>query len=175
MAIQSRSSAHAGRWRAVLLAAALLCLAGAPPAPAAAPDPAPDFALKALDGRNHRLSEHRGEVVALLFWGSWCGACRRELERLERLQSTYAAAGLTTYGIVLDDDPAEARAIADAQGASYAQLHDKGRAVARTYRPRTLPTLLLVDRGGVVRFAYGELDSRGERAMLADLRSLLDE
>ncbi|MCU0975435.1 MAG: TlpA family protein disulfide reductase [Steroidobacteraceae bacterium] len=160
-----------------MLAAAVLLVAGGPsvPALAAEPGPAPDFALKALDGRNHRLSEHRGEVVALLFWGSWCGACRNEIERLERLRSTYAAAGLAAYGIVLDEDPAEARSITDALGAGYPQLHDRGRAVAKVYRPRALPMLLLVDRGGVVRFAYGELDARGERAMLADLRSLLDE
>jgi peroxiredoxin len=165
--------------RATVAATLLLGVfgAGLPAAASGADEPvaAPDFALKALDGRNHRLSEHRGEVVALLFWGSWCGGCRRELERLERLKATYAQAGLTAYGIVLDEEPAEARAIAAALGTSYAQLHDATRTVAKAYRPRALPTLLLVDRGGAVRHAYGELDARAERAMLADLRGLLDE
>lgn len=165
--------------RGVRHAAALALLGGllvaAPAALAEAPVAAPDFALKALDGRNYRLSEHRGEVVALLFWSSGCGACRRELARLDRLQSVYADAGFTAYGIVLDDDAGAARAIAAAEGASVVQLHDAKQAVAKVYRPRVLPTLLLVDRGGAVRFAYGELDVRSERAMLADLRRLLDE
>ena len=145
------------------------------PARAEAPAAAPDFALKALGGGNHRLSEHRGEVVALLFWGSWCGGCRGELERLERLGATYGGAGLVAFGVVLDKEPGEARAVASALGLSLPQLHDARREVARAYRPERLPTLLLIDRGGAVRHAYGELDSRAERAMLADLRSLLDE
>jgi peroxiredoxin len=153
-------------------AAALLALAGGP---AVADGPAPDFALKALDGRNHRLSEHRGEVVALLFWGSWCGGCRRELERLDRLSATYAGAGLVAYGVVLDEEAAEARSIAGALGTGFPQLHDSARSVAKAYRPRQLPMLVLLDRAGTVRFAYNELDARGERAMLADLRALLDE
>jgi peroxiredoxin len=157
-----------------VLLASLLVVASAAAA-SSAPSAAPDFALKALDGRNHRLSEHRGEVVAVVFWGSWCGACRRELERFERLHSVYGSAGLRVLGVVLDSDDSEARSIAAASGAGFPQLHDRDGAVARSYRPRRLPTTLLVDRAGLLRFAYGELDANGERAMLGELRSLLDE
>ena len=52
---------------------------------------APDFALRSVAGSNHRLSEHRGEVVALIFWASWCGDCRRELERLRATVSLLRA------------------------------------------------------------------------------------
>ncbi len=165
---------RAGRGAAILALLLGLFLAHAP-ARAGEPATAPDFALKALGGGNYRLSERRGEVVALLFWGSWCGGCRSELERLERLGATYAGAGLSVWGVVLDEEPGDARAVASALGLSMPQLHDARREVARAYRPKRLPTLLLIDRGGAVRYAYGELDSRAERKMLADLRGLLDE
>lgn len=139
------------------------------------PAGAPDFALKALDGHNHRLSEHRGEVVALVFWASWCGGCRRELERLERLQGTYGEAGLAVLGVTLDDVPEAARGVVAGLGVGFPQLHDAGKSVSRVYRPASLPTTLLIDRGGQVRYRYGELDSSAERAMLGELRRLLDE
>src|SRR5450755_4654263 len=55
---------------------------------------APDFALHAVGGNNVRLSEHRGDVVVLSFWGSRCGQCRMQLAALDRSFKTYHSAGL---------------------------------------------------------------------------------
>ncbi len=154
---------------------ALACLPGRAQTGIEPAAQAPDFALKALDGRNYRLSEHRGEVVALVFWASWCGGCRRELERLERLQGTYAEAGLKVLGVTLDEVPEEARSVVAGLGVGFPQLHDASKSVSRAYRPASLPMTLLIDRGGEVRYRYGELDSSAERAMLGELRRLLDE
>jgi peroxiredoxin len=136
---------------------------------------AADFALKALDGRNHRLSEYRGEVVAIVFWASWCGGCRPELVRLQELGGIYGDAGLQVLGVTVDELAEAARAVADSVGAGFPQLVDSTKSVSESYGLKSLPTTVLVDRSGVVRFRYGELDSRGQRAMLGDLRMLLDE
>ncbi len=150
--------------------AALMLAAAAADAPAA-----PDFALRSLAGSNHRLSEHRGEVVALLFWGSWCGDCRRELERFERLRQVYAAAGFVVLSINLDKDPAPALALAGAAGIGYPVLADAGKSVSKAYRVDDLPLIVLVDRHGVVRARHDALDEREERGLLVGLRDLIDE
>ncbi len=150
--------------------AALTLIAGAADAPTA-----PDFALRSAAGSNHRLSEHRGEVVALVFWASWCGDCRRELERFERLRKTYGAVGLVVYGINLDKEAAQAGAIASATGIGYPVLIDADKAVSRSYRTDDLPLIVLIDRNGVVRARHDALDEREERGLMVSLRDLIDE
>lgn len=148
---------------------------GAQTAVAEARPAAPDFALKALDGYNYRLSEYRGDVVAVVFWASWCGGCRPELERLQRLAGLYGDAGFQVLGVTVDEMADPARAVADAVGAAFPQLLDSTKSVSKTYRLQDLPTTVLIDRSGAVRFVHGELDTRGEREVLGELRMLLDE
>lgn len=136
---------------------------------------APDFALPSMAGGNHRLSEHRGEVVAIVFWASWCGDCRRELERFERLRRTYGNVGFVVLAVSLDDEPARARALADAAGIGYPVLSDSGKDVAKTYRVDDLPLIVLIDRNGVVRARHDALDEREERGLMVSLRDLIDE
>lgn len=164
---------HRRRPARLALAAALAALslaAGAADAPTA-----PDFALRSAAGSNHRLSEHRGEVVALVFWASWCGDCRRELERFERLRKTYAPVGLVVYGINLDKAAAQAGAIAGATGIGYPVLVDADKQVSRSYRVEDLPLIVLIDRNGVVRARHDTLDEREERGLMVSLRDLIDE
>ncbi len=136
---------------------------------------APDFALRSVAGSNHRLSEHRGEVVALIFWASWCGDCRRELERFEKLRATYGSAGLVVLSVSLDEEPARAADIAKSAGIDYPVLLDAGKKVSRTYQADELPLILLIDRNGVIRARYDALDEREERGLLVQLRDLIDE
>lgn len=136
---------------------------------------APDFALRSVTGGNHRLSEHRGEVVALIFWASWCGECRRELERFEKLRLTYAPAGLVVLSVSLDEEPARAATMAQAAGIDYPVLMDAGKKVSRSYEADRLPLILLIDRNGVIRARHDALDVREERGFLVQLRDLIDE
>jgi peroxiredoxin len=154
---------------------ALLAVAGSP-AMAAEPAPvAPDFALKAMDGYNYRLSEYRGKVVAVVFWASWCGACRHELERLQRLGDIYGEAGLQVLGVAVDVQAEQARSLATAAGVAFPQLLDSSGSVSRTYDVGNLPTIVLVGRAGFRRATHGEIDAQGEAQLLAELRMLLDE
>ncbi len=150
--------------------AALTLAATASDAPAA-----PDFALRSMAGTNHRLSEHRGEVVALVFWASWCGDCRQELERFERLRRTYGNVGFVVLGVSLDQEPAAAQAIAGAAGIGYPVLSDTGKEVSKAYRVDNLPLIVLIDRHGVVRARHDALDEREERGLMVSLRDLIDE
>jgi peroxiredoxin len=157
-----------------LVLTALLAASGSGAAAAEGPS-APDFALASTAGSNYRLSEYRGEVVALVFWASWCGDCRRELERFERLRRTYGGVGLVVLGVNLDTEPARAAALAGAAGIGYPVLIDAHMDVSRSYRADDLPLIVLIDRNGSVRARHTALDERDEQGLLVNLRDLIDE
>jgi peroxiredoxin len=124
---------------------------------AAAPLPgadAPDFVLKSVLGNNLRLSEYRGEVVMLAFWATWCGDCRAQLDTLAEAHALYRDAGLALLAVSLDQDRRTAQKAVEAMDVSYPVLHDAGGEVGRLYDVETLPTLVLIDRDGIVREVY---------------------
>jgi peroxiredoxin len=151
----------------------------APPRPDTPEDwigyPLPVLSGKALQGANLRTSEYAGEVVLLAFWASWCSRCELQLLQLQELHTTYRGAGLAVVGVNLDDSPAEASAFAAAAGVGFPVMHDITKRISRRFALLDLPTLVLVDRSGTVRQVYGRLDRKGRKALVEDIRQLLDE
>jgi peroxiredoxin len=153
----------------------LLCLVANAQGFALLGAPAPDFALRSFSGMNVRLSEDRGEVVVLTFWGSQCGVCRRQLDLLDHSFSTYRSAGLHMYGVSVDDDAVHARQFVAAHPVTFLMLEDPAKDVARLYQIDNLPTTVLIDRGGIVRHVYRDFGPRDEALYLSQLRELLNE
>ena len=146
----------------------------APATAATVGDLAPDFALPAAAGGNVRLSEHRGEVVLLTFWSSRCSVCVAQLAALGELQATYRSAGLVTLAVSVDDDLLRATRFAKSHPARFPLLLDRRKDVSRTYQIERLPTTVLIDRRGRVR--YLRADDRGtDNSYVAQVRELLDD
>ena len=78
----------------------------------------PAFSLADRFGLRHNISEWDGRVVALNFWASWCGPCRREIPLFIDLQQRYGAQGLQFVGIAIDRD-AEIAAFAGRLGIEF--------------------------------------------------------
>src|SRR2546422_246171 len=66
--------------------------------------PAPEFRLKDLKGQDVSLSQHRGKVVLVNFWATWCTPCRIEIPWLIELQEKYSSRGFTVLGVAMDED-----------------------------------------------------------------------
>ena len=50
---------------------------------------APDLAVSDIEGRQHRLSDYRGRDVLVVFWATWCPACKMEIPHLNELRETF--------------------------------------------------------------------------------------
>jgi peroxiredoxin len=81
--------------------------------------PAPDFEMTTFDGETFRLSDHRGEVVIVNFWGSWCEPCREEMPAFQQAWED-SGDDVTFVGVGSKRDPEDkARAFADEFGVTY--------------------------------------------------------
>jgi len=136
---------------------------------------APDFVLKARDGRNLRMSEYRGQVVLVNFWARWAGDSRQEMPALDRINTTYNRAGLVVLGISVDEDLVRAREFADAMKVSYPLMFETGAGIGRDYLLEKMPMTILVDRAGVVRYSNVGFKRGDERVYLDHIRELLRE
>ena len=90
----------------------------------------------------------RGQVVAVDFWGSWCGPCRAEQPALNQLHATYHGRGVTFIGVDMLDDPAAGSAFERDYSVPYGSVEDSTGSIAAAYDVSAPPTLIVVDRSG---------------------------
>jgi len=140
-----------------------------------APAPAPDFTLPSAAGPNLRLQEQRGQVVMLNFWATWCGPCRREMPELNRIYGKYHAAGFVLLGVNVDQDQANARGVASKLGVRFPVLFDAKQSVSRLYDLSTMPSTVLIDRDGRVRYVHQGYKEGYEDAYEKQIAELLRE
>jgi peroxiredoxin len=66
----------------------------------------PEFTFPTLDGAPWSLSDHRGRIVLVNFWATWCAPCREETPDFVQLYQKFRSRGVEFVGIATDDDPA---------------------------------------------------------------------
>lgn len=117
---------------------------------------APGFSLPVLPELRERvrLSDQRGRVVLLDFWASWCGPCRHAVPLLNRVAQRFGSQ-IAVYGINSEQRPdAFLAAVAQRWGMAYPVLRDAALEAQLAYKIEAFPTLIVIDRGGIVRKVY---------------------
>ena len=153
-----------------LLGLALALGCGGPSTPLLAiPVPA-TATLADLDGTTFApATRYRGQVVVLDFWAGWCDKCRAGIPAVKRLAAALGPAGLVVVGVNAGEAPDVARAAAAELALPYPVALDPRMALADQLGATDLPTLLVIDRTGVVTHRGREVDE----AALAEIRRLL--
>ena len=115
---------------------------------------APDFTLTTQDGTSVSLSELRGQVVMINFWATWCGPCRQEMPLLDALYQRYNRLGFTLLGVNVEEDPSGADEYLAETPVSFPILYDRANNVSKLYDVNAMPSTILVDREGNVRYLH---------------------
>ena len=121
---------------------------------AASNAPAPDFTLKSSTGENLRLSELKGQVVMINFWASWCGPCRQEMPELNEIQAKYEDLGFTILGVNVEENSSKANEMLAENPVNFPVLYDTENRVTELFKVDAMPSTILVDRDGNMRYLH---------------------
>lgn len=154
----------------------LLCLGLTDNAAAkATPNPAPDFTLKSRTGDNLKLSELRGKVILINFWASWCGPCRQEMPVLNKLYQHYRSLDFTVLGVNVEQNSDNAKSLLKDVSVSFPILFDSDNRVSKLYDVKGMPSTVLVDRDGNVRYVHIGYKPGTEAEYQTQIRALIRE
>lgn len=134
---------------------------------------APDFTLRSSLGKNLKLSEYRGQVVMINFWATWCAPCRQEIPELNRLYEQYQRVGFVLLGVNVDDNTKAAQELSKQLGVRFPVLFDTAKQVSGRYDIDAMPSTLLIDRSGKVRYLHRGYRRGVEKEYEERLRELL--
>jgi peroxiredoxin len=124
---------------------------------------APEIKGVDVHGKPLKLTDYRGKVVALVFWGTWCSPCMREIPREKELVERMKGRPFAMLGVDTDADTGVARKVMEAQGVTWPNWHDgepgleegalvttKG-PITKLYHVRGYPTVYVIDAEGKIR------------------------
>ena len=116
--------------------------------------PAPSYRTTSLAGDSVSLAAHRGKVVLLNVWATWCHPCRREIPELQAIHERYQVRGLELVGVSVDADGSDdaIRAFMQEFRMTFPVWRDPDERVSAQFLVVGVPATFLIDREGVLRW-----------------------
>ena len=136
---------------------------------------APNFTLKSLRGDNIKLSEHRGEVIMLNFWATYCDTCKDAFPVLNDIYLKYRDKGFTLLSISTESDLKKISNYMRGQQVAFPVLLDTTHEVSKKYEVAGLPGTYLIDRDGQLRYVHKDFKPGKEDEYRKQVRELMEE
>ncbi len=133
---------------AVLLAMLIGCYSGS--SPTRIGSKAPDFTVQDSD-HSVTLSQFRGQVVVLNFWGSFCPPCVEETPSLVSMQRRLKSKGVVVLGVSIDEDDAAYHKFLKDYNLNIVTVRDGAHKSSTLYGTFGWPETFIIDRNGVIR------------------------
>jgi len=105
---------------------------------------APKWALASPNGINHSLNDYRDKIVVLDFWATWCGPCRQQMPKLQKVHENFSEKDVAVIGISTWEKGEPGKFMS--QNDYNYQLLIKGEKIAEKYKVSALPTLYIINR-----------------------------
>ena len=113
-------------------------------------DLAPDFSVPLLTGETFTLSEHRGSVVVLCFWASWCGPCVVNMPTMQAISEQFEGSAIVV-GINIKEDPQWVQEVITRKGISFIIALDENGEIAKDlYQVPGIPYTVIINTDGQI-------------------------
>jgi thiol-disulfide isomerase/thioredoxin len=136
---------------------------------------APALSGTTLDGKPAALADHRGDVVVLNVWASWCAPCRAEAPTLAALADQLGSHAVTFLGVNTRDNQTDALAFQRAFHLPYPSIADEDGAQLLGFgaaTPATIPSTIVIDRQGrVAARVSGEVTAKGLHDLIDQIKA----
>jgi thiol-disulfide isomerase/thioredoxin len=117
----------------------------------------------------------RGRVLYLDFWASWCAPCQQSFPWMQAMKNTYESQGLSVVTVNLDQHRPDAERFLAKFHPTFDVRFDPQGETAERFKVHGMPTSLIIDRQGVVRFTHIGFRPVDQAAYENDLRQVLAE
>ncbi|NOR67300.1 MAG: redoxin domain-containing protein [Woeseiaceae bacterium] len=128
---------------------------------------APDFTVRDIEGIQHSLSDYRGRDVLVVFWATWCPACKMEIPHLIALRETFEADKLAILALSKETGEHLTQFVASS-GINYSVASLGGVRLSPPFADvRSIPTTFFIDRNGIIKLAaVGLVSGQEAKAIL---------
>jgi peroxiredoxin len=114
--------------------------------------PVAEIKMKDTEGKEFSTLELKGKPYILFFWTTWCPYCRTELESLNRNAAAYSQEGLTVIPVNVQERAEKILSFAKARKLTFRIFMDSEAELAKAYEVLGIPTYILVDSAGSLRY-----------------------
>lgn len=132
---------------------------------------APDFTLDRADGTKISLNDLQGNPAVLVFWTAWCPVCKEEAPKINKLVGEFESKGVKVVGINIGESDARINEGIKDFGIKYTVAKDKDTTVSKSYKVVGTPTVIFLDKKGVVQYFGNELPADYAEKLTASLGS----
>ena len=116
---------------------------------------APEIEAEDIDGKSFKLSDYKGKVVVLTFWGSWCPPCRAMIPHERELVKRLEKAPFVMLGVNSDKDQEKLKEFMEKENMTWRHFWNGGGTggpISTAWRVTGWPTIYVLDQNGVIRF-----------------------
>ncbi|MGH8171923.1 MAG: TlpA family protein disulfide reductase [Rhodanobacteraceae bacterium] len=122
------------------------------------------------------LSAHRGKVVVLSFWASWCTYCIKELPVLEKVQRVLGKDRIEVIAVNIDRNRSDFMKMRrQLRNFEFTMARDEAHTAAKEYGANLLPFLVMVDKTGHVAYVHTGYSEEQLDGFVEEINGLLDE